>query len=83
MEIASLFAVIASAFSVGFLVPTYLEMIKVNKELKQKVKEFDDIGKAASEANQSFAAKILQLEEKISTLDFWKNNNLGGKKHGF
>lgn len=74
MELISvLFSVITSSFAVGFLIPTYLEMKRVEKELRKVVVEFQEIARIASDANASFASKILQLEEKISSLE-WKTN---------
>ncbi len=82
MDVLTVCSIAASAFAIGFLAPAYMELNKVRKELKDKVKEFEEITKLASEANQTFASKILQLEDKISTVEFWKasNSNFTGKK---
>ncbi len=73
-EIAPIMALIMSSFSAGFILPAYLELRRVRKELEEKVSSFDSITKKASEANLSVADKVLQLEEKISNLEFWRSN---------
>lgn len=78
--VAVLFSVVSSAFGIGFLIPTYLEMKRIEVSLRKAIKDFEEIAQAASHANNSVTAKILQLEEKISTLDFWKMSSTGFKK---
>lgn len=80
MEILVICAVALSCFSAGFLFPAYLELKRARQDISAKVKEFEEITREASKANVSLADKILQLEEKISTLEFWKANNLYTKK---
>lgn len=73
-------ALIASGFAIGFLIPTYLEMKRVESNLRKVVKDFEEIAHIASNANNSITSKILQLEEKISSLEFWKISSSGFKK---
>lgn len=65
-------SILISGVVLGLFVPIRMELKRCRVSLVDKVAEFEQITKAASEANISMANKILQLEEKISNFEFWK-----------
>ncbi len=67
-------AFILSAAVAGFLSASYLEMKEAKRLLDVKVREFDEITRKASEANNTMASKILGLEERVNTLEFMKQS---------
>lgn len=70
--------ILLSGMTLGLVIPMIFDVRSTMKVLRETVVQFDDITRKASEANNSMAAKILQLEEKISNAEFWKMN--AGKK---
>lgn len=64
------FSLLVAGGFAGALVPLWLDLKSSRALLEAKVKEFDEVTRKASEANNSLATKILQFEEKLHTLDF-------------
>ncbi len=73
-------SVLMSGIVLGIVVPFIFEIRSSKKIMATKVEAFDEITKKASEANVSLANKILQLEEKIANVEFWKQNSNTFKK---
>ncbi len=46
-----------------------LELVKTRKQLAEKVKEFDEVTKKASEANNSMGSMLADLENKVVAID--------------
>ena len=69
-ELATLFATLASGLTLGALVPLWLMLRQAEARLAAKVAEFDEVTRRASEANNSLAAKSLQIEERLANLEF-------------
>lgn len=60
----------------GVVFPAYRELRLSRQELKEKVTEFDEIMKKIADANNSHAQKILQMDEKVNNLEFWRQSSL-------
>lgn len=69
-EFAVYFALLASGVVSGSLLPLYVDLRRARRTLEDKVAEFADITKKASEANTSLAGKIMQFEQRIEALEF-------------
>jgi uncharacterized protein YlxW (UPF0749 family) len=71
-ELLSFFsAVLASAFG-GFFIAHLAQLKKVKEELSVKVVEFDDITKKASEANLSLATKLIDIDQRLDSIESWR-----------
>lgn len=69
-ELAALFATLASGLTLGALIPLWLMLRQSEARLTAKILEFDEVTRRASEANNSLAAKSLQIEERLANLEF-------------
>lgn len=67
----------------GFLFPVYAELRRSRLELNYKVKEFDEITRKAAEANNSLAQKLLQIDEKVINLEFWRQSSITSSPSAF
>jgi hypothetical protein len=65
-----MFSVLMSGLAIGVTVPFLFEIKNLREDLKNKIAEFDEITKRASEANLSHANKLLQLEDKVANFEF-------------
>lgn len=74
-EIALCVSIFLSGIVVGAMLLLYNFVRTAKAESEATVKEYNDILKKVSEMNLSMGSKILQIEEKISTLEFWKQTS--------
>lgn len=63
-------SMVCALTTLGYLIAVMRELSLGRKDLRQSVKEFDEITKKASEANVSMADKILQMDERLASLEF-------------
>lgn len=78
-EIALCFSILLSGFIIGFGGLMFAELREVKELYKKKMVEVDQLMKVASEANLSITSKILDLEQQLSTMEFWRSSVLKGK----
>ncbi len=69
-EIALSFAIFMSGITLGVGFFLFQEVKEAKRLYKEKINDFDKILKIVSDANVSMADKILQLEEKVNTMEF-------------
>lgn len=70
LEIVTWLSMACATSAVGYLVAVLRELSLGRKDLKQSVKEFDEVTKKASDANISMADKLLQMDERLASLEF-------------
>jgi hypothetical protein len=78
-EVALCFSILLSGILIGFGVIVFLEIRESKALYRAKLADLEAIMKAASDANMSIADKILQIEEKLNTMEFWRASVLKGK----
>lgn len=66
ITISALLSILASSFCVGAFAMLLRELKDYRRLLKEKINEFSEITRQASEANLSHAAKMLSLEDRIA-----------------
>lgn len=59
---------LAAGGFLGAVIPIYLDCRALRVDLTAKVLEFEVFLRKASEANQTHAAKIVELEEKVNNV---------------
>ena len=65
---------VASAMGcLGYLVAVLKELSRARTDLAERVKEFDEITRKASDANVSMAEKLLNMDERLGSLEFKLN----------
>ena len=63
-------SMVCAMTTLGYLVAVGRELASARKDLVQRVKDFDEITKAASAANVSMAEKLLQVDDRLGSLEF-------------
>lgn len=53
------------------------KIISLDEILAKKVSDFDGIAKLASEANLSQAKKLIEMQERLDTVDSWRAIMMG------
>ncbi len=66
-------SMVCAMTTLGYLVAVGRELAKARQDLTARVKEFDEITRQASVANVSMAEKLLNMDERLGSLEFKLN----------
>lgn len=67
----------------GIVAYALADLKMARRQIIEKVSEFEAVTKLASDSNSSQANKILQLEDKLVNLEFWRQSIAPNRDQGF
>lgn len=66
-------AVFVSGISGGFILAYLLQLKQLRVDMQERITEFSDVTKRASEANVSLGEKLIQVDQRLDNIEAWRS----------